>query len=47
MDFSLDDNFLQMCSQVIDNDNNVILESMEDIFVVWDINKGYLVSDYD
>jgi hypothetical protein len=29
-----------MCSQLIDRDNNITLDSGEDIFVVWDIAQG-------
>lgn len=37
MDFSDDDRYIEMCSQLIDKDNNITLGSNEDIFVVWDI----------
>jgi len=36
-----------MCSQVIDKDNNISLDSAEDIFVVWDIAQNQFVSNYD
>ena len=32
---------------MIDKDNNVIIEAMEDIFVVWDISKSTLVNDME
>ena len=47
MDFSDDDKYLEMCSQMTDKDNNIQLDSNEDIFVVWDIAMKRLVSDYD
>jgi hypothetical protein len=37
LDFSDDDRYIEMCSQLIDKDNNITLDSQEDIFVVWDI----------
>ena len=36
-----------MCSQLIDKDNNITLDSQEDIFVVWDIQKNQFVGSYD
>jgi hypothetical protein len=37
LDFSDDDRYIEICSQLIDKDNNITLDSQEDIFVVWDI----------
>ncbi len=37
IDFSADDNHIEMASQLIDKDNNVTIDSTEDEFLVWDI----------
>lgn len=47
MDFTDDDNFLQMCSMKIDQEHVRDYEGGEDIFAVWDIQDNELVNDYD
>ena len=36
-----------MCCQIIDKDNNINIESHEDIFVVWDIKEVKLIQDFE
>ena len=47
MDFSKCDRFFQFCALMVDQDNNVMLESLDDIFLVWDIHQGGLIYNYD
>lgn len=47
MDFSDCDRYLQMASQLIDKDNNISVENRQDIFVIWDIQQGKIVNDYE
>jgi len=48
MDFSDDDRYVEMCSQVVDKDNNVHMEQFhEDIFVVWHIPSGEFEQDME
>jgi hypothetical protein len=47
IDFSKCDRYIQFCALMLDQDNNVMLESLDDIFLVWDIHKGGLTLQYD
>jgi hypothetical protein len=47
IDYSHDDRFIEMAVQKTDKDNNIDLDSSDDIFVVWDITKNRLVGDYE
>jgi hypothetical protein len=47
MDFTDDDQFLQMCSMRIDQEHVRDYSGGEDIFAIWDIENNELVSEYD
>lgn len=47
MDFSDNDRYVEMCSQIVDKDNNVQMDNQEDIFIVWDIREARIVQDFD
>ena len=57
MDFSDCDKYIEMASQLIDRDNNIVYdqeaegisdkEAQDDIFVVWDITNSKIVTDYE
>ena len=47
MDFSLNDRYIEMCSQVVDKDNNIAHQFDDDIFVVWDIHNSRIEQDME
>lgn len=47
LDFSECDRYIEMSSQLIDKDNNIALDANQDIFVIWDIQQGKLLNDFD
>ena len=47
LDFTEDDNYLQMCSMRVDKDHVKDFSAGDDIFVVWDIAKNELLIDTD